>query len=63
MPTHKKRDEDYDVEAASNRTDEGDVEQVDSAGKGFKVNKDGEKYVSPREGTSGTDVGYLTLPR
>jgi len=63
MATSKKKDDDFDVESASRRTDEGDFDQVDSAGKGLPVDKDAEPYVSPREGKSGTDVGYLTRPR
>ena len=65
MARHKdeNKDESQDVEAASRRTDSGEVEQVDSAGKGLPVEDDSEPYVSPREGVSGKDVGYLTRPR
>ena len=59
---NKKRDEQYDVESASRRTDSGDVDQVDSAGKGLPVDES-EPPTSPREGKSGTDVGFLTRPR
>lgn len=58
----KKKDDEFDVEAKSRRTDEGDFDQVDGNGKGLPV-EEGEPVKSPREGTSGTDVGYLTRPR
>lgn len=60
MPTHKKDDEQPGA-AASRRTDKGDVDQLDSAGKGLPVEED--TYVSKREGTSGTDVNRLTRPK
>lgn len=60
MPTHKRRDD--GVEAASRRTSEGQIEQVDSAGKGLPVEEE-DTYVSHREGVAGTNVNKLTRPR
>lgn len=40
---------------ASRRTNDGDVDQVDGNGMGLPVEED--DYESPREGTSGTNVG------
>jgi hypothetical protein len=56
MPSHKRSD----VEAAGRRTDQGEVEQLDSAGKGLPVPED--DYVSKREGVAGQDVNRLTRP-
>lgn len=58
MPTHKRRND--EVEAASRRTTEGKVEQLDSAGQGLPVEED--TYVTKREGTSGQNVNRLTRP-
>jgi hypothetical protein len=42
----------------SRRTNEGDIEQIDGNGMGLPVDT-AEQPASPREGTSGTDVGYF----
>lgn len=54
----KKPGEDQPGFERSRRTNEGDIDQIDGNGMGLPVD-DSEPPVSPREGVSGTDVGYF----